>query len=531
MKRARDPPSAATAFAPWPAAATASGWSACDVSDCAGTVWPVRDRSFCLWDGESDLWTEELIARGWRHAGELCSPDDVGQLKEIVAGTRKPPAHARRRCLYLSIVPSEHNVLCRLPQPAPTAPDRWRLALFPGIEGACTKSATAAQMQALGSAHYPTTFTLPQDRAALQELAAAAAAAAAAASGADNEATAAAAAASLWIAKPGAAWGGSGIVVFDAASPEFGEFVRSERSAAAVAGGSAGGRVSGGAGGAGAAGAAVAAAAAQRQRGTVVQRYVHRAALIGGYKYHVRVYVLVTQLRATHGGPRAYLHTGGLVEFSTRPFTLRAASLGRRFDPLVHLTNTALTMAAGNMGAVLADKPGVGRGVAWTLGQWMDHLGGEAAEHAADCAEAAGLGGEAEEVGAAAAERRCAAIWAQIGSIAKETVAGIASHAAMQKGYPTVAGRHFNVLGLDVVLDADDRAWLCECNDTPGLDSWASWAATESAALTPEQSAALELGRLDGECRALINDTVELLGLDGADGRNGGDVSRFYRCF
>ena len=184
-------------------------------------------------------------------------------------------------------------------------------------------------------------------------------------------------------------------------------------------------------------------------------------------------------------------------------------------------------MVPGNMARVLADKPVVGRGTAWTIAEWMDHLGSEAAAGVGDDDEDGEAGWEA------AAERRCGEIWAQFCTIAKETVAGIASHGPMRKNYRNVRGRHFNILGLDVVLDADDRAWLCECNDTPDLGSWASWATTEAnGLLTDEQVAQLDLGRLDGECRALVNDTVELLGLDrGPARRMGADVSRFSRLF
>ena len=113
------------------------------------------------------------------------------------------------------------------------------------------------------------------------------------------------------------------------------------------------------------------------------------------------------------------------------------------------------------MHAVVADKPGVGKGVVWTLDKFEQHLRLTATNGDGDA--------------------RVSRLWDQIGAISKEVVIGIAGQKSMKR-YPNAAGRHFQHLGLDLVMDDHDKIWLCEVNDTPGLDSWESWAKTESSA-------------------------------------------------
>lgn len=111
------------------------------------------------------------------------------------------------------------------------------------------------------------------------------------------------------------------------------------------------------------------------------------------------------------------------------------------------------------MHAVVADKPGVGRGCVWTLDKFEQYLRRT-------------FNGDGDA--------RVARMWDQIGAVSKEVVTGIAGQKSMKR-YPNVTGRHFQHLGLDLVMDNHDAVWLCEVNDTPGLDSWESWATTESS--------------------------------------------------
>jgi tubulin polyglutamylase TTLL2 len=90
------------------------------------------------------------------------------------------------------------------------------------------------------------------------------------------------------------------------------------------------------------------------KRSGVIQRYIERPLLIGGYKFTLRLHLVVTQL---HPVPTAFLHYDGQALFSTKPFTLDKRTLGQlRFDPLVHLTNQSANCTPSNLKNFLADK-------------------------------------------------------------------------------------------------------------------------------------------------------------------------------
>ncbi len=64
----------------------------------------------------------------------------------------------------------------------------------------------------------------------------------------------------------------------------------------------------------------------------VLQEYIANPHLLGGYKYTLRVFVLVTSLDPL----RAWVFPDGLTKMATQPFTADRASLGNLF---IHLTN------------------------------------------------------------------------------------------------------------------------------------------------------------------------------------------------
>ena len=98
----------------------------------------------------------------------------------------------------------------------------------------------------------------------------------------------------------------------------------------------------------------------------VVQRYV-RPLLIGGLKFDLRVYVLVT----TFGPTRAYVARDGLARFASRPFVLDDP------DRLIHLTNVAVQKKHPTKGV---DGSGERSAPYWTL----DQLWAEFAEQGLD---------------------------------------------------------------------------------------------------------------------------------------------------
>jgi len=67
----------------------------------------------------------------------------------------------------------------------------------------------------------------------------------------------------------------------------------------------------------------------------VVQRYIRNPFLISGYKFHFRMYAILSGIDPF----RAYLLRDGHVLFSTKPYTLANSTLGEKFDKFIHLTN------------------------------------------------------------------------------------------------------------------------------------------------------------------------------------------------
>ena len=65
----------------------------------------------------------------------------------------------------------------------------------------------------------------------------------------------------------------------------------------------------------------------------IVQRYIDNPLLINGYKWDMRVYVIITSMWPL----KVYIYEEGLARFSTEKYNLK--TLGNKFS---HLTNTSI---------------------------------------------------------------------------------------------------------------------------------------------------------------------------------------------
>ena len=94
----------------------------------------------------------------------------------------------------------------------------------------------------------------------------------------------------------------------------------------------------------------------------IAQRYIERPFLIGGYKWDLRIYVLMV------GGVdlRFYLFKEGLVRFSTEKYTLGSFS-----NKFMHLTNSSINKYSPALHTV---KNIVGSGAKWTFAALNKHL-------------------------------------------------------------------------------------------------------------------------------------------------------------
>lgn len=72
-----------------------------------------------------------------------------------------------------------------------------------------------------------------------------------------------------------------------------------------------------------------------------MQRYLSKPHLLRGYKYDMRIYIVVTSFEPL----KAYQFSQGLVRLATQPYSTAKGSLKKRF---IHLTNFSINKKAEN---------------------------------------------------------------------------------------------------------------------------------------------------------------------------------------
>lgn len=81
-----------------------------------------------------------------------------------------------------------------------------------------------------------------------------------------------------------------------------------------------------------------------KKEGYLASKYVCNPHLINGFKYDLRVYVLVT----SYDPLRIYVYNDGLTRFATEKYTLNPNDLKKRF---IHLTNFSVNKKSENFKA------------------------------------------------------------------------------------------------------------------------------------------------------------------------------------
>jgi len=156
----------------------------------------------------------------------------------------------------------------------------------------------------------------------------------------------------------------------------------------------------------------------------VAQQYVTDPLLIKGRKFHLRLWLLVT----SHSPLRAYLHSQGLVLFSSEPYDTKRPLDGPGVRPSVsHVTNYARNEDSW----------------VWDLPQLQQQLGRQKWER----------------------------LWQQMRMASALTAAAVlgplrAAHRWLQ---PSVSNYGFQMLGLDYLIDESLHPWLLEVNSAPSI--------------------------------------------------------------
>jgi len=267
-----------------------------------GPRWPARALGFKTWDDEAfDHVKKTLVERGWKDMGTLCDPNNMKQLVDVVKCQK---GHTLpRRCLWW-VHEDDGRRLKDLPEEdMKTA--RHCISTFIGTDAAVTKVAITQMVN--HEDFYPNAFILPGELPQLKK---------------------AMKGQRLWIAKPRNDYAGRGIVVYDREQEEFKELIN----------GSDG-------------------------KEFVVQTYIENPLLLGGFKFHFRIYTILTGVGDNF---EAWIYKDGHGLFATQPFSNDPSTLGNNFKEYVHLTNWSINFVKKNED-LRKNKPVIGVGCEWTV--------------------------------------------------------------------------------------------------------------------------------------------------------------------
>ena len=158
----------------------------------------------------------------------------------------------------------------------------------------------------------------------------------------------------------------------------------------------------------------------------VVQEYISRPLLVGGFKFDLRLYVLVTSFHPL----RCLLYHEGLVRFATEKYSTEENSLNNLY---AHLTNSSINKHSPSFNSY---KETVGAGSKWPiwkLREYFKHQG-------------------IDDTG----------VWGRINNIIVLTILAL---------WPKIPAQDagFELLGFDVMIDEDLMPWLIEVNSSPAL--------------------------------------------------------------
>ena len=171
----------------------------------------------------------------------------------------------------------------------------------------------------------------------------------------------------------------------------------------------------------------------------VIQRYVPRPLLLAGYKFDLRLYVLVKSFVPLE----AYLHAEGFARVATTPYTTDASALG---DEFVHLTNSSIQMRNLEAG-------GGGRG-----GPALDWLISDEVDGGTKCSLTS-LWPLLEQRNGV--DRGMA--WARAREVVLAALFAVADEVGPQPS-------SFELFGFDVLFDEALCCWLLEVNASPAME-------------------------------------------------------------
>ena len=177
---------------------------------------------------------------------------------------------------------------------------------------------------------------------------------------------------------------------------------------------------------------------------SVVQRYVHNPLCLHGYKFDLRLYIVVTSFRPLE----AFVYKEGFARVSTHSYTLDAKNLDNMF---VHLTNSSIQK--NNKDGPSKDNP---------LNNHMHDATQEDKDSSGSKLPLLGANGLWARLKILDSSINIDAIWRSIRSLLVKSLVVVDDKMAHQ---PCC----FELFGFDVLIDSDLRPWLIEVNASPSL--------------------------------------------------------------
>ena len=172
----------------------------------------------------------------------------------------------------------------------------------------------------------------------------------------------------------------------------------------------------------------------------IVQRYMHRPHLLDGYKYDLRIYVLLSSLNPL----RIFLFREGLVRVCTQKYAPVEKNMG---DARMHLTNYAINKDSENF-VQPDDEEDCADAHKRTISSLMKTLADEGHD--------------------------TQALWTSIGEVCVKTIISVQPH--LEHTYFTCRRRSddagsgcFELLGFDIMMDHKLRPFLLEVNHSPSF--------------------------------------------------------------
>uniref|UniRef100_UPI00398F16DD tubulin polyglutamylase ttll6-like isoform X2 n=1 Tax=Pristiophorus japonicus TaxID=55135 RepID=UPI00398F16DD len=195
----------------------------------------------------------------------------------------------------------------------------------------------------------------------------------------------------------------------------------------------------------------------------ICQQYISKPFLIDGFKFDLRVYILVTSCDPF----RIYMYNEGLARFATSKYSEPSSS--NLDDICMHLTNYAINKHSKNF---IRDGDGSSKRKLSSLNSWLEQHGHNTAK-----------------------------VWADIEDVIIKTL--VSAYPILKHNYRTCFSNHlfgsacFEILGFDILVDRNLKPWLLEVNHSPSFT-------TDS--------------KLDREVKdSLLYDTICLINLGASD--------------